>query len=406
MTALRRIARRRDLLSLFAIIFLTDLAIGIYRTTFSLFADSLGVRLAVIGTLGGMEGLVRILVSMPIGMLSDRLERRKVLAGGLLLFALTYALTSVVTEPLVLYLLRAMIGISVASTFYIGVALIGDRADAQDQGLSIGIYTTCMGIGFAVGSGVGGRLAEDVGFRTGFVVASGVVLLALALLRWGPAWRTTRSESSGEQTRLPLSAQFKVLVKNPVILAACLGHLGISMSNEGATFGFFPLYAASLGAGKAMIGAMFSIRMIMSAGSRIPTGVLASGFRSRYLMTGALLLGMSSVLGMGFVSHPVPLTLLLAGEGVAFGVYFASASTAIAQNTEEKNRGAATGLFTTTGSVGSTVGPVGLGRAAEQWGLSSVFWITSAVLAVGLLVNSVFNLRAEGNASVTGENTG
>jgi len=396
---LRRIAGRPELVFTFLMIFLTDVSIGIYRTTFSLFADSLGASLALIGVLGGVEGLVRILVSMPIGALSDRIDRRKVVAGGLLTFALCYGLTALVRNPLLLYPIRCLTGIAVASTFYVGVAFISDIADERDQGLSIGIYTTCMGLGFAVGSGLGGRLAADVGFGAGFFTAAGVVLLSFSLLTWGPGRQSAQPRPAGRGSRgVPLGAQLGSLLKNPVILAACLGHLSISMSNEGAVFSFFPLYAASLGIGKATIGGMFSVRMVASAATRLPTGAFSRGGLSRKLMLLALLIGTTSELGLALSSSPLPLTVLLAGEGIAFGMYFASGSAAIAQNTREANRGAATGLFTTMGSLGSTLGPVGLGQAADHLGLSSVFLITSAALFLGLAVSLILGAQAQRNS--------
>ncbi len=57
MTKIERIARRGDLITLFAMVFLADVAIGIQRATFSFFAVSLGATLTMVGFLGGMEGL-------------------------------------------------------------------------------------------------------------------------------------------------------------------------------------------------------------------------------------------------------------------------------------------------------------------------------------------------------------
>jgi MFS family permease len=143
-----------------------------------------------------------------------------------------------------------------------------------------------------------------------------------------------------------------------------------------------------------MIGGMFSIRMIGSAATRLPSGAITSRIPVQYLMLTALAIGTASVLSMAFVTDHVLLTVLLACEGIAFGMYFASGTTAIAKHTEEANRGTATGLFITAGSFGTTLGPIGLGRAADAWGLSSVYLITGIVLLAGFLGNLYLHSRA------------
>jgi MFS family permease len=79
------------------------------------------------------------------------------------------------------------------------------------------------------------------------------------------------------------------------------------------------------------------------------------------------------------------LGLILIGDGIAFGMYFTAGNAAIAEHTTKANRGIATGLFIMAGSIGTTLGPIGLGAAAEHWTLRAVFWLTGAVLLASLL---------------------
>jgi MFS family permease len=379
------IARRGDLLSIFVMVFLADVAIGIYRATFSLFADSLGATLTMIGIIGSIEGLTVLLTSVPIGSLSDRIERRTVVGGGLLLFAVAYSLCALSGSPALLFPIRALVGVGVASTFYVGIALLSDRVDRRQQGLSIGIYTTCMGVGFAVGSAIGGRLAEDHGYVSGFAVAAVIVMGSFAVLRLGPAWRSVRRHKRSGKNRESLTSRLALLRREPVLLAACVGYLGIAMANEGAVFNFYPLYAASLLIGPAVIGSMFSARMLASSAARLPAGALADLLSSRRIMAAAMILSILSLVGIALTTSAALLTVLLVGEGIAFGAYFASGSAAIAKHTVEDNRGIATGLFIMAGSIGVTLGPLALGVTADLWGLNTVFLLTAATLLLGLV---------------------
>jgi DHA1 family tetracycline resistance protein-like MFS transporter len=381
-----RIVIRRDLLAVFAMVFLADAAIGIFRPTISLYARSLGASLTMIGALGGIEGLTRILFAVPIGMLSDTKGRRGVMSAGLLLFAASYFLYTIAPGPHFLFPIRVMTGLSVASTFFIGIAYVSDIVDQRDRGLVIGLYTTCMGLGFAVGSAIGGLVAEDYGFGACYRVAAVIALLGFAILHLGPADKSTRQRKAGSGTSQPLVAKLALLVKEPNILAASLGNMLISVVLEGAIFNFYPLYAASLSVSEAAIGSMFSVRALMSTSSRLPAGALTARLPSRHLMVVALVLAMTMVLSISFITAPAVLGIVLAGEGIAFGMFLASGHTFVAEHSTESNRGTATGIYSTAGSMGVALGPFALGPVADLWGLGTVFWLTGVMVFLGVVV--------------------
>jgi DHA1 family multidrug resistance protein-like MFS transporter len=383
---MRRVVIRKELLAIYAMVFLADTAVGIFRPTFSLYARSMGASLTMIGALGGTEGLTRILFFVPIGMLSDTKGRRGVMSAGLLLFAVSFFLYPIVPGPYFLFPIRVMTGLSVASTFFIGIAYVSGIVDQRDRGLAIGLYTTCMGLGFAVGSAIGGLVVEDYGFGACYRVAAIIVLLGFAILHLGPADRSTQQQKAGSGTSQPLLAKLALLVKDPNILAASLGNMLISVVLEGAIFNFFPLYSASLSVSEAAIGSMFSVRALMSTSARLPTGALTTKFPGRRLMIVALALAMIMVLSMSFITVPAVLGIVLAGEGIAYGMFLASGHTFVAEHSTESNRGTATGIYSTAGSMGVVLGPFALGPVADFWGLDTVFWLTGALVFLGIVV--------------------
>jgi DHA1 family multidrug resistance protein-like MFS transporter len=389
LTVLQRVQRiviKRDLLATFVMVFLADIAIGTFRPTFSLFARDLGASLTMIGVLSGTEGLTRILSSVPIGMISDTKGRKGVLSAGLLIFAMSYFLYTLVPSPYLLFPIRVMTGLSVASTFFIGIAYVSDVVAKPDQGLTIGLYTSCMGLGFAIGSSIGGHVAENYGFAACYRVAALVTLLGFVVLRWGVSDKSVRQRKGGGEADVSLSAKLGLLVKEPGILAASLGNLLISVVLEGAIFSFFPLYAASFSVSEAAIGSMFSVRALMSTSARLPTGALTAKFPSRKLMIIALVLAMTMVFSISFVKVPAVLGVVLAGEGIAFGMFLAAGHTFVAEHSTESNRGTATGIYNMAGSVGTALGPFVLGPIADLWGLDTVFWLAGVLVFVGLCV--------------------
>jgi MFS family permease len=125
------------------------------------------------------------------GALSDRVGRRAILAGGFLVYGLTYALLALVTRA------DAMIGIFALYGLYFGLtdgvlrAAVADAAPPALRGTAFGIYHALTGVALLGASVLAGWLWETRGPAAPFVVgaATGLVaaVLALACVRSGGA---------------------------------------------------------------------------------------------------------------------------------------------------------------------------------------------------------------------------
>jgi MFS family permease len=103
-------------------------------------------------------------------------------------------------------------------------------------------------------------------------------------------------------------------------------------------------------------------------------------------MITALVIAMLMIVSLSWVTDPVLLTILLAGEGIGFGIFLTSGQAFITENFAESDRGAAMGVYSMTGSIAATAGPFVLGAVADLWNLRAVFWITGAAVLLGILV--------------------
>jgi MFS family permease len=384
LSRLRHLLTRKELVAVFAMVFIADVVVGIFSPTFSLYATGLGASLTLIGALSSVVGLTRILSSVPIGLISDARGRKGVLLGGMAFLAASSFLYTVVRDPYLLVPVRVLTGLAVSSTFFIGIAYVGDVVTRSDRGMAIGVYTTCMGLGFTLGSGLGGEMAASLGYASTFRLAAAAALAGVAVAWWGLG--ASPKQEVAHAPALSLSTKLGLLVREPHLFAASLGYLLVILMFDAAVVNFFPLYAASLLISQAVIGSMFAIRALVSTSVRLPTGVLSARFSSKNLMVIALVLGMVMVFALCCLSDPVALTVVLAGEGICFGMFLTAGQAFIAEHFTESDRGAALGVYGTTGSIGSTAGPVVLGAAADLWGLRAVFWLTGALVLVGIAV--------------------
>jgi MFS family permease len=172
----QQVLRKKEVLTLCSMIFMANIYSGITFPTLSLYAQSLGASLALIGALSGIGGLARILSAVPVGMAFDSIGRKTVLSAGMFLAAVLSILYSVVPNPYFLFPIRVLASLAGVS-YFMAVAYVGDIVAERERGLAIGLYTTCMGLGFTIGPFIGGQVAEAYGYRVSYQVAAISALL-------------------------------------------------------------------------------------------------------------------------------------------------------------------------------------------------------------------------------------
>ncbi len=379
------------------VVFLADVATGMVAPTFSLFAQSLGISLALLGIINTFGGLSQLVSSFPLGALSDRFSRLWLIRGGTLAFALATVLLAVAQGSANLLLARILLAVGGFAVFRVAGAHLGDITTRGQRSLAFGIFATSLGLGFTVGSFSGGQLAGLFSPRVTFWIATAVALLAFFL-----AWKLMHDPRSGERAvsrPVPLLDAIRQVAGMPAIVFASLGSLLVSIAFSGAITTFFPIYAKDDAfISQAAIGTMFAIRGLVSTVGRAPNGVLARHFGNMPLMLGSLAVLALVMFGFWTTTNQIALTVLLAIEGLTFGAFLVGNNAFIADNTEPENRGAATGMETTASGVGATVAPLVLGLVASYWGVAAVFPVTGSILGIGFIIAvglSINLLRAE-----------
>jgi len=402
---LMTLLRRREILAICAVVFMADVQMGIVASTFSLYAGSLGASPALIGALTGFVSLIAMGAALPMGVLSDHRGRRNVIAGGMLCFVFAPWLYTLAPNAWWLFPTRALASLGALAVFMVGAAYLGDIVTRQERGLAVGIFATAMSLGFTVGPALGGLVAARYGYHASYQLAAvlalvgfGVALLGLQKPHAQP--RAPDLAPAVAQPGAPLG-QLRLLLRNPLLMAASLGNLCNNMA-YGVLFGFFPLYAATLGLNEAAIGGLFAARALASTVTRLPTGLLTTRLPSHILLPAALMLDLLVMLALAGTTQPLLLALLLAGDGIAYGMFLTAGQSLVTETAGAAERGAAIGLYTMAGSIGGAAGPFALGLIAEAWGLASVFVATAALMLIGVALLWVLSARQRRLAVVPG----
>ncbi len=122
------------------------------------------------------------LSAYPVGVLSDRLGRVKLLVGGFLLYALVYLGFAFVQAQWQVWGLFALYGLHLGMSQGILLALVADRVPATLRGTAFGFLNLAVGVALLPASLLAGFLWQAFGSGVTFITGSMLALMATLIL--------------------------------------------------------------------------------------------------------------------------------------------------------------------------------------------------------------------------------
>ncbi len=154
-----------------------------------------------LGVIGGVSFAAIYAVSaFFFGHLADRAIRRNVITVGLVIWCLATAASGMADSFGSLFAARFFTGIGEASLYPCAMSLFADCYPAERRGFAMGVFGAATAVGGGIGQGIGGLLAESLGWRQVFFVygLAGLALVPLVLaLPEAPRARTGDGGAAG-----------------------------------------------------------------------------------------------------------------------------------------------------------------------------------------------------------------
>lgn len=330
--------------------------------------ESIGFSFLMIGIALGSYGFMQIIIRFPLGILSDRLRRRKLFmvigfatsALGCLLFILFDGFVGVTAA-------RAMTGIS-ASAWVAFTVLYASYYAGSEATKAMGTISVATVTGQLFGMGVSGIVAEMWGWSATFWIGG-----VIAMIGGGICWFIY--ESKDGVYRPPM--QFRdipAIIGNPILLKvsvlSVLAHsvLFITM------FGFTPSYAVSIGADKLFLSMLVIAFMVPHAYASLISG---KRIAPRYgiwttIVTGFIISALCTALIPFY--HSLPLLLVTqAINGFAQGLHMPLLMGLSIRSIDNEKRATAMGFYQSVYAAGMFAGPFIAGWLNESFGLTGGF---------------------------------
>ncbi|HYI99908.1 MAG TPA: DHA2 family efflux MFS transporter permease subunit [Thermoleophilaceae bacterium] len=167
--------------------------------------DDLGASFSELQWVIDAYALALAVTLLTAGSLADRIGRRRMFVGGVLLFTAASAACAAAWSPVALDFARALQGLGAAAMFATSLALLAEDYRGADRGRAFGIWGAVSGAALAIGPLVGGALVDGLGWRWIFWLnlPVGIALAVVALRRL----RESRDPAAG-QLDLPGAASF------------------------------------------------------------------------------------------------------------------------------------------------------------------------------------------------------
>jgi predicted MFS family arabinose efflux permease len=172
---------------------------------------------AELGALGTAFTLLYAFAGVPLGRLSDRGSRTRILAAGVFVWSLLTGLSGLARSFGQLFALRLGVGVGEASCAPAATSLIGDLFPPERRARALSIFMMGLPVGLAASYGVSSAIAQAWGWRSAFYLAvlPGLAC-ATAVLFVAEPRRSTASAPDSPAPAAPRSA-YRVVLSIPTL---------------------------------------------------------------------------------------------------------------------------------------------------------------------------------------------
>jgi MFS transporter, DHA1 family, tetracycline resistance protein len=341
---------------------------------------------AILGGLVAIFFAMQFVFSPIFGRLSDRIGRKPVILGTLVLATAGHLILSVAASSIVLlFAARILAGIG-SGNLSVAQAYIADRTRPEERARGMGLIGAAFGVGFAVGPVIGGAL------RPFGLAAPALGAAALAATNLGLAYlflpESLTSEARRENGRAG-SAKFVAIARRPALRALLITFFVVSFAFSAVPVAFPSLAIASLGFGDQELVLIFIyigvINLVVGTGA----GRLSRRIGTERLVAMGAFAIMAGLALAPLVQHWSAYVLFTGVVATGVAIAFPLVPSLVSRRTLPQEQGAVLGVAQSLGSLARVPGPLVAGFLFSNVGPASPFFFSAALMALGFAMTLI-----------------
>ena len=338
--------------------FLFFFSMGASIVFMPLYAEELGASDFIVGLTRSSYGVAFLVSAFIFGRQSDMHGRLIFIRLGLCLAVGAYLLQIIAPGPIMLLLIRALVG------FCLGISISAIMAYVHESGSRIGSAAAFGSLGWAVSAFVAAAVND---YDALFIASAAAVFLALLM-----------SFKLREERQAPIDvAVFPLDIiwsNRKIYLPFLLRHMGAT-----SIWAIFPLFLADLDASKSWIAIIWGINL----GGQFIAMLIVQRYNPARLFTVGLILSIAVFTIYAIATNYMQLIPVQVCLAIGWSCIYVGALNMLVRGNVE--RGTAVGLLYSANHLGNSVGPFIGGAVAQVWGYGAVMYSAAGLTAAGLL---------------------
>lgn len=345
-----------------------------YVPTLPAYAASIGADAAVIGIISGVYGLLQIVLRVPLGFISDRLGRdRLLLITGFAILCVSCIMF--LAGKTVAWVVAARTTAGAAAAWWVIISASYARYQPHDRQVKgQGVLSAAANMGKMIAAAGCAFAAQLFGYEATFLVALCGAAAGLVLMFF---LRRPEAEPIGEHT---LKEQL-ALFRNRDLLAFSLLSLLSQMQCFAIPTTFAAVAAEHAGADSLTLGFLVVVFFVA-----VSVSSFFVGGKTYRKMGGIRVLAISFLIG---AAGCIPQLYSSVGwifamqvlSGISYGIVQAELAGFVLQCVPPQHRGAATGIFQSLFAIGIFFGPVAAGMLLEYASFDAAYWTYAGICA-------------------------